>query len=43
MQLAPNVEQSSATQVLNELLLLMNQNAQNWEDLFAIVCELRLI
>lgn len=35
MQSAPNVEQSSAAQVLTEYLSLLNQNAQNWEDLFA--------
>lgn len=35
MQPAPNVEQSSAAQVLTELLSLMNRNDQTWEDLFA--------
>jgi|GEM_PF-6345640 len=35
MQPAPNIEQSSAAQVLIKLLLLMNRNAQTWEDSFA--------
>jgi ketosteroid isomerase-like protein len=34
MQPTPNVERSAA-QVLTELLLLLNQNAQTWEDLLA--------
>lgn len=35
MQSTPNVEKPSAAQVFTEYLSLMNQNAQNWEDLFA--------
>jgi ketosteroid isomerase-like protein len=35
MQSAPNVEQSSAAQVLTKLFELVNRNDQTWIDLFA--------